>query len=42
VARGIFSEHGVKINVVGRIHLLPPVVKGELVEAEELTKNNNR
>jgi len=40
--RGILTEHGVRLNTVGKTHLFPPEVRAALDKAKELTKNNQR
>jgi len=39
---GVLSEHGVRLNTVGRTHLFPPEVQAALAKAKELTKDNHR
>jgi undecaprenyl pyrophosphate synthase len=40
--RGVLSEHGVRLNTIGKTELFPPAVQAALAEAKELTKNNDR
>jgi len=40
--RDLLDEHGVRLNVVGKIELLPQSVQRAIRKAENMTRHNNR
>ena len=40
--RDLLDEHGVRLNVIGKIELLPQSVQRAIQKAENMTRHNNR
>ena len=40
--RDLLDKHGVRLNVVGKIELLPQSVQGAIRKAENMTRHNDR
>jgi ditrans,polycis-polyprenyl diphosphate synthase len=40
--REMLDRHGVRLNVLGRIEMLPENMQKSVRDAQEMTKNNNK